>query len=310
MCRKRGVLIVASYRMNAEDWYGNTWKLADFGRAHPEWRIPGAGCLDPAIRGVFEHRMRMFTEVAEKFDVDGIEFDFRRWTRMISKPLENHPILTKMVRETRQMLDQTARRKGRRKLLLGVRVAPSVADPPGTEYPGGQVNNDISCRELGLDVTTWIAEESVDYVCPSLFWPMLPGIPKTAEFIALAKNKGVGIYPTVFPLPAWAQDKISLPDKPASEVKKLMERHRNEICQAALAGYAEGADGISTFNWFGHGQFSPLVKKSGAEQTMYRGSLPYMQTELFLHRFLSSPERLRECLRKQPEVKLCSSWPG
>jgi hypothetical protein len=139
---------------------------------------------------------------------------------------------------------------------------------------------------------------------------MLPGIPKTAEFVALAKNKDVGIYPTVFPLPAWAQDKIPLPDSPASEVKKLMERQRNEICQAALAGYAEGADGLSTFNWFGHGQFSPLVKKSGAEQTMYRDSLPYMQTELFVHRFLSSPERLRECLRKQPGVKLCSSWPG
>lgn len=35
------------------------------------------------------------------------------------------------------MLDETARKKGRERLLLGVRVGPSLADPPGTEYPGG-----------------------------------------------------------------------------------------------------------------------------------------------------------------------------
>jgi hypothetical protein len=181
-----------------------------------------------------------------------------------------------------------------------------------------------------LDAKTWIAEELVDYVCPSLFWPMLPGIPKTAEFVALAKNKNVGIYPTVFPLPAWAQDKISLSDMPPPEVKKLMSRHRDEICQAALKCYEDGADGISTFNWFGHAQYSHLVRTRGAEKDTYRSSLPYMQTELFVHQFLSSPERLRECLKtelfvhqflsspelvreclkKDPEVKLCSSWPG
>jgi len=36
VCRQRSVPIVASYRMNAEDWYAHT----EFGRAHPEWRIP------------------------------------------------------------------------------------------------------------------------------------------------------------------------------------------------------------------------------------------------------------------------------
>ena len=101
-CRKREVPIVASYRMNAEDWYMHTWKPSDFGRAHPEWRIPGGpGCLDPAIPGVYEHRMRIFEDVVNNYDVDGIEFDWRRWYHMISDPLHNHPILTRMVRETR-----------------------------------------------------------------------------------------------------------------------------------------------------------------------------------------------------------------
>ncbi len=202
VCRERSTLIVASYRMNSEDWYENTWQLADFGRVHPDWRIAKSGALDPAIPEVYDHRMKIFREVAENYDLDGIEFDFRRWNRMISKPLENYPVLTKMVRETHAILQQVTRRKGRGRMLLGVRVGPSVADPSGTRYPGGDTN-DISCRDLGLDVKTWIDEEIVDYVCPSLFWPRFPGLPKTAEFAALAREKKVGIYPTVFPIPSW-----------------------------------------------------------------------------------------------------------
>lgn len=301
-CRKRGARIVASYRMNAEDWYANTWQLSDFGRAHPEWRIPDAGCLDPAIPGVYEHRMKIFTEVARRYDVDGIEFNFRRWCKMISNPLEHHPVLTKMVRETRQMLDQMAREKGRGRLLLGVRVGPSLADPPGTAYPGGDVRIDRSCRDLGLDATTWVEEGWVDYVCPSLFWPRLPGVPKTGEFAALARDQNIGIYPTVFPLPAWAEEEISIPDLSPDEIKTMMERHRDEICHAALQCYADGADGISTFNWFGHSLYSARTKREGTKTRTYRSSAPYAKTELFVHRFLVSPEALRECLNTAPIV--------
>jgi hypothetical protein len=307
-CRQRGVAILASYRMNAEDLYGNTWRLSDFGRAHSEWRIPDSGALDPALPEVYEYRMRIFTEVAEQYDVDGIEFDFRRWCKMISNPHENHPILTRMVRETRAMLDAAARRKGRERLILGARVGPSLNDPPGTEYPGGRLKNDVSCRELGLDVKTWVEEELVDYVCPSLFWPRLPGVPKTAEFVALAKGKNIGIYPTVFPLPAWAKDEVSIPEMSQSEIRTMMRRHRDEICSAALQCFSEGADGISTFNWFGHSLYSPRERQLGTELTTYRDSLPYRKTETFVHRFLKSPQALRDCLRKDPQVILQCEW--
>ena len=97
-CRERDVMIVASYRMNAEDFYDRTTEVYDFGRQHKDLRIPGAHCLDPAHPEVFEHRTAIFAEVARDYDIDGIEFDFRRWCHMISDPLENHPILTRMVR--------------------------------------------------------------------------------------------------------------------------------------------------------------------------------------------------------------------
>ncbi len=161
-CRERGVLFVASYRMNSEDWYHHTYRLSELGRAHPEYRIGNSGALDPAVPEVYAHRMKIFREVASKHDIDGIELDFRRWYRMVSNPGENHVVLTRMVRDCRKMLDEVAREKGRRKLLLGVRVGPSLdasSSPfvfPGMEY----VNNpgNASCKDLGLDVKTWIRE--------------------------------------------------------------------------------------------------------------------------------------------------------
>ena len=184
------------------------------------------------------------------------------------------------------MLNTTARKKGRKKMLLGVRVGPSLADPKGTEYPGGNVNNDISCRDLGLDVKTWIEEELVDYVCPSLFWPRLPGLPKTAEFVALAKGKNVGIYPTVFPIPKWLEEGPINEDDVA---KRL--RQRGELGAAALQCFADGADGLSTFNWVQHHQpgmvKDPMRKDWGLgciKEQM--GILPHFKSAAALRQYL------------------------
>lgn len=189
-CRERGVPIVASYRMNSEDFYGNTYLVCDFGRAHPEYRIPGTGALDPAIPEVYEQRMKIFTEVTDDYDIDGIELDFRRWYHMVSDPLENHVVLTRMLRDTRKMLDMAAERKRRSKLLLGVRVGPSLeSEPTPFRYPGtfgADKAADASCKQLGLDVKTWIDEGLVDYVCPALFGASLPGMPLT--FLAQGDN--------------------------------------------------------------------------------------------------------------------------
>ncbi len=83
---------------------------------------------------------------------------------------------------------------------------------------------------------------------PSLFWPRLPGVPRVAEFAALTEGKNIGIYPTVFALPGWAEDEISIPDMTAAQIGDMMRRHRDEICHAALKCYEDGADGISTYN--------------------------------------------------------------
>jgi|GEM_PF-857739 len=305
-CRKRGVPIVASYRMNAEDWYGYSWMMSDFGRTHPEWRIPFAegesgdpecewtGALDPAIPQVYEHHMAIFREVVESYDIDGIEFDFRRWYHMISNPLENHPILTKMVRETRQMLDEVARKKGRQRLIFGVRVGPSLdSEPNPSLFPGiyyAEKPTNASCRELGLDVKTWINQAYVDYVCPALFCDYLPGLPLTKEFVALAKGTNVGIYPTVFSSTRWMNDAA----KPVPDSPNARRKHRDEIVQAALKCYADGADGISTFNW------PKLDPDSPAGRKAYSTCEGWVRVCRQAHPALASPAALRRLLKASP----------
>ncbi|MBI4678287.1 MAG: hypothetical protein HY748_11965 [Elusimicrobia bacterium] len=250
-CRRRGVRVVASFRMNAEDFYGRQLDTSDFGRRHPHLRIPGANCLDPAQPEVYRHLMAVFTEVAGSYDIDGIELDFRRWFHMVSDPERNHVVLTRLVADVRRMLDETARRKGvPRRLLLGARVGPMLEgrfrkeDFPGVYY--GEPQN-RSCRGLGLDVKAWIARRLIDYVSPALFEPM--GLPKTREFARLAVGTGVGVYPTLSYVPGWAHDgaPARLPDD-----DRTRRRHRDFIIQEALRSYEDGADGVSLFNWWPH----------------------------------------------------------
>ncbi len=310
-CRQRSVPVVADYRMNAEDWYGHTYRLSGFGRAHPEWRIPldpesphssadapperWAGCLDPAIPAVFAHRLAIFTEVADRYDVDGIEFDFRRWCRMISSPRHNYAVLTRLVTETRAMLDETARRKGRARLLLGVRVGAALETPPSAAaFPGiGSLQSNPSCQDLGLDVRTWIELGLVDYVCPTLFWPRWPGLPHTGEFAALAQDKDVGIYPTLFPLPAWLGEEGSFqgPINPTDEPE--LQRYKRELCELALRLYADGADGISTFNWYFHLYLAQVPRQW---QTYYGYGVVGARLQQHVLSLLRDPAAIRDYL--------------
>ena len=316
-CHRRGIKIVASHRMNAEDYQQHTWRLSDFGRSHPEWRIPTpqsereqypealefTGALDPAIPEVYDYRMKIFQESIDNYDVDGVELNWRRWFHMISNPLENHTILTQMVRDVRRLLDEAAKRKGRERLLLGVCVGPLLCgDFVTEEFPGALCGApaNMSCEQLGLDVETWIAEGLVDYVRPCLFNDFLPALPRTAEFAALVRNRNVGVYPTVFPYPQWADDRKSISELALDEIADMMRRHRDELCNAALQCYADGADGIAKFNWF---------TETGGRLDKYRNSLGYVKTLMFVHQYLTSPEALQQCLQREPTVEAhCTDW--
>jgi len=308
-CQERGVPVVASYRMNAEDQYDYTWMLSDFGRAHPDYRIPltpeekaempegyrqteWTGALDPAIPEVYEYRMRIFREVAQRHDIDGIEFDFMRWSHMISSPRENHPILTRMVAETRDALDEAARRKGRDRLLLGVRVPPSVATAPEVaDYAGmAYAGHNECCRDKGLDVAAWIEEGYVDYVCPSFSWPLWPGRPHTAEFLALARGSDVGVYPTLFPKPAWLKTPIEHDDR-----ERLLQ-YKNEFCETALQFYADHPEGLSTYNWVPIGGPGTVARPDRLRPEWGLGA---KDVQMVMHRQLGDPASIQQYLEEE-----------
>ena len=178
---------------------------------------------------------------------------------MISNPLKNYTVLTQMVRDARKMLDETARKKGRKKLILGARVGPSLATDPGPfVYPGeNNVQQPVvngSCKNLGLDVKTWIAEKLVDYLCPSLWGNT--GVPKTREFAVLARGTRTGIYPTLFTVVGWQEgicaDKSFRTITLGPKDRRALGMYKDDLCTSVLRMYEEGADGISTFNWFPH----------------------------------------------------------
>ncbi|MEW6750040.1 MAG: hypothetical protein AB1505_03575 [Candidatus Latescibacterota bacterium] len=300
-CRRRGVPLVASYRMNAEDFYHATYRLSDFGRAHADLRVPGAGCLDPLHPVVFDQRLEIFREVVERFDVDGLELDFRRWYHMVSNPTENHPVLTRMVRACRQLLDEVARGRGCPPLLLGARVGPSLdSDPtpclfPGIFYPEKPTN--ASCRELGLDVATWIGEGLLHYVCPSLFLDGLPGLPLTREFAELARGTATGVYPTLWGFSAWMHgigERVITLEESDRGAQALF---KDDLCTAALRMYEDGADGVSTYNWYAH------LRNAGMPNVWSEG-IPGPGGDAVLtavHPLLADPQALRR-YRATPRV--------
>jgi len=305
-CRKRGVLCLASYRMNGEDYYEGQTLLSDFERQHPEWKIPGRNCLDWAIPEVYDHRMKILREVLENYDVDGIEFDFRRHHHMVSNPEKNHVVLTRLVRETRQMLDNAARKKGRGKLLLEARVCPSLdTDPSPFVYPGCMYGPrkpyDLSCRDLGLDLQTWFTEGLVDAICPSMF---LQGLPRIREFVELAKGSDVGVYPTLFPEMPWVSGIIEFdpkaprPDSLKSKEKELLALYKDDLCAQALKIYADGADGISTFNWGCFARNAQLPNLVPDNDGLLR-AVDTAAIQTYIHPLLRDPDAIRH-YRDQP----------
>jgi hypothetical protein len=192
------------------------------------------------------------------------------------------------------MLDEVARRKGRSRLLLGVRVSHTIAGQPSE-------GDDLNCKDLGLDVETWVKKGYVDYVCPSYFLAYAtpeywPGIPNTQEFVELAEGANVGVYPTLWPVTPEIYKGYSTGIKPGEQERLLA--YKNEICGNALRLYTDGADGISTFNWTHHHQPGMVHRPARA----YYG-VPVKKVEMIIMSKLDNPEALRQYLQHVAPLK-------
>ena len=147
------------YRLIGSEWY----------ERHPEYLIGADGAAgwpqrlatslqwfqDFAHEPVRRIRLAVAAEAVERYDVDGWEYDFVRCPGLFRHGSEraHAGLVTDLIRDTRAMLDDAERRRGR-PLGFAVRVPNTIQ----------------GCTMLGLDVVQWIEEELVDIVVPCAFF--------------------------------------------------------------------------------------------------------------------------------------------
>lgn len=222
-CHHHGIDFVAAIRMNDEHAIAQPDDplSSRFLLDHLDWRAPGRrGALDYSIPEVREHRFQVIQEIAENYYIDGMELDWMRWGVMFPKGSEadRAPILTEFVRRIRAMLDLVAIEKGRKRIALGTRVAPTVPATVG----------------MGIDLGAWVQEGLLDFLIPSDFYYTDFNMP-VESFKELTEGTSCKLYPSVHPM-------LSSDDtRPLSEAN---------LRAAALNFYAGGADGIAMYNFF------------------------------------------------------------
>ena len=237
--RERGMLFLPSFRLNDrhsvqvyESHYGS------FRRDHPEWKLSEAGNsgLNYGVPDVREHILKVVRELAERYDIDGIDLDFMRAPHFFKKNevKANTPVMTRFVRRIRSILDEAGESKGRR-LLLSARVPLKIGE--GKAINAHELSPDLECLGVGLDVPTWIREELIDIVCPMNFfftaWDRM--IVDMAEWRKLTDSSPCGLYPTIHES---AADKYTPPYIDADSYRG-----------AAHSYYMHGADGVTLYNF-------------------------------------------------------------
>jgi len=218
-CHYNGMEYIAAFRMNDRHMGAKGRFISD----HPEWQLKGVGeglGVDYSYEPVRQKILEFIEELLADHNVDGIEFDWVRWCHMFEPGTgpQNAHLLTDFTRKTRELLDAAAQRRGRSRLLLGVRVPQTLEE----------------CDYLGFDLASWIKEGLVDYVVPSDFMYTDFNI-KVEEFVKLTEGTDCKVYPAVHP--GLCRDdrgrRATLADYRA----------------AAQNFYAYGAAGLQTYNY-------------------------------------------------------------
>ncbi len=187
---------------------------------HPEWLVEGGwwgpGLWNYAIPEVRAHIVAILRELAENYDLDGINLDFGRHPPFlpIGRQWEHRDALTDFVRQVRLKLQEVAKQRGR-PFLLSVRVADTV--------PG--------CHFDGMDVETWVRQNLVDMIVIGTRSIQVD----LSGFREITKGSHIKLYPCI--------DQHHSPDGYHSlgieQLRGLAANWRHQ-----------GADGVATFNFW------------------------------------------------------------
>ena len=223
-CHQRGIEFLACLRMNDRHRGGDVANKGQFIRDNPQWLLEGApGGMDYAQPQVREQVLQFIGELLDRYEVDGIEFDYMRWCHMFEpgEGSQHANVLTDFVDKTRKLLTKASQRRKCGRLVLGVRVPQTLRE----------------CHYLGFDVATWVRKGLIDYVVPTDFFYTDPNT-NIRDFVKLAQGTACKIYPAIHPMICEG----NRPDLNSPANYRAVARNF----------YAIGADGIETYNYQYH----------------------------------------------------------
>ena len=213
---------------------------------HPEYVIKqpdgrtNETALDYSHPEVRAHRLAIMREIAENYDVDGLELNFVRWAKHFprDKGREKAPVMTAYMGEIRSMLELAAKQRKRKRLTLGVRVPESIA----------------TCWLAGVDIETWVRRGWIDYIVISTWNNTDPQLP-VDEFTRFTKPAGVDTIVVMGNMMGCIDtNPPMILDRPEAMSAKHAKNYQgmllttSEARGAAANYYTWGADSISFWN--------------------------------------------------------------
>ena len=172
-CHRCGIQAWGSRRMN--DGH-HTYKALDvdryqtrFYRENPELRLKSHGksqlsaSYDWNKPQIAEQNLAFMQEVAENYDVDGMDLDFTRIPPFFNpdEKAQGREAMNKHVRDVRSMLDEVGVKKGK---SLGLSAQLYAEDSLWKQFDA-HPEDDIQVHfNSGLDVCTWAREGFLDYL--------------------------------------------------------------------------------------------------------------------------------------------------
>lgn len=197
--------------------------------------------LDYSHPEVRRHRLGIMREIAEQYDVDGLELNFVRWAKHFprDKGREKAAIMTEYMGDIHAMLAEAARKRGRDQLTLGIRIPESIA----------------ACWLAGIDIAAWLKHGWIDYVVISTWNNTDPQL-RVDEFARLTKPAGVDTIVVMgnmigslsTPPPTILDRPIAMSAGHRTNSYLAMLLTESEARGAAANYYAWGADSISFWN--------------------------------------------------------------
>ena len=228
-----------SYRMNNPECSFVSWGLSRRKREHPEYLMGDKSQWDhtqqtnprtwwslwdfekPEVR---DYIVRIFEDVCQRYDIDGIELDFIRHPLFFRPNLDGLPaepkhvaMMTDMVRRIRAVTERESMKRGR-PILVTVRAPLSVK----------------SCMDIGLDIRAFLEEDLMDIMIAGQDYIQMAVASSLKDMVDLGHEHQVPVYA------------LLVPAKPY----KLYMHDNRAWWGAAMNRFHWGADGIYLFNRF------------------------------------------------------------